>query len=445
MATKVEYGKTLDVRYDVDVFVAGGGPAGIAAAVVAARQGRRVSLAETNGCLGGMGTAGLVPAFCTFGNGVDFLADGIGREVLESLNAEKGIDYPVPEVCIPAEMLKRVYDRMVSEAGVDFTFHTTAVDAVCHDGVIDYVVCSAKKGLFAVRAKIYIDATGDGDLSVMAGAKWEMGDETGGPMPGTLCSLWGNVEFNPGGKPGLTGKPVRELLYKCFEKEDIFTIKDPHHPGMWRVGLHVSGGNMGHAFGLDSTDERSLTHHLVQERSRMPEFEKFYRKYIPGYENVELSGTANVMGVRESRRIIGDYVLTADDFLARAVFEDEIGRYCYQIDCHPASTNPEAYAAFEKDFREKYRYKPGESYGIPYRCLTPIGCKNLLVAGRCVSTDRKMQASLRVMPGCYLTGQAAGMAASLAIGQGADVHGLNVRTLQEKLRGIGAFLPNFAG
>jgi hypothetical protein len=175
----------------------------------------------------------------------------------------------------------------------------------------------------------------------------------------------------------------------------------------------------------------------------MPEFEAFYKEYIPGFENVTLLQTGALMGIRESRRIMGDYVLDMADFTARAVFDDEIGRYCYPVDIHPSKPDPKLYAAFEKEFGKTGRYGKGESYGIPYRTLTPRNLDNVLVAGRCISTDRKLQGSVRVMPGCYITGQAAGMAACEALDKATDIRGIDVHVLQKRLLDMGAFLPNY--
>ncbi len=434
----VTYQKQVPVRHQVDLFIAGGGPAGIAAALAAAREGLSVFLAEGQACLGGMGTAGMVPAFMTFGDGVNFLADGIGREILDNLSSEKGPEHPTSSHAIPAEMLKRVYDRMLLKAGVKFSFHTQVVDIVANDGHIEMAICNAKSGFFAVQAKQFIDATGDGDLSVWAGAPFEKGDEEGNMMPGTLCSLWASVNWQQYVDSEIVPRSKVEQAFK----DGVFTVLDPHHPGMWRVGREVTGGNISHAFGVDSTDERSLTEHLLEGRKQLTEFERFYREYIPGFQNLELVGSGSLLGIRESRRIIGDYVLNVEDFRQRAVFADEIGRYCYPVDIHPYRPSAETYAAFEKEYKVSLRYQPGESYGIPYRCLTPQKTDNLLVAGRCISTDQKIQGSVRVMPGCYITGQAVGMAAVLCCEKKCDTRSISTSELQQRLKKIGAFLPN---
>ncbi|MBR4072841.1 MAG: FAD-dependent oxidoreductase, partial [Clostridia bacterium] len=172
------------------------------------------------------------------------------------------------------------------------------------------------------------------------------------------------------------------------------------------------------------------------------EYEKYYRDFLgeSGFSNTTLIQTANVLGVRESRRIIGDIVMNYEHYLARQVFEDEIGRYSYPIDIHPETADHKGAVEFTKNVSKQYG--EGESYGISYRALTPKGLENVLVAGRCISADRSMQASMRVIPCCYITGQATGIAAALAT-SGGDVHNINITELQKRLVEFGAYLPNF--
>jgi ribulose 1,5-bisphosphate synthetase/thiazole synthase len=435
----ISFDRSVPVRCETDVFVAGGGPAGVAAALTAARQGVRVFLAEGGSCFGGMGTAGLVPAYMCFSDGIHFLAAGIGEEIYEKLKqyAWLPVDAPASVVSINVEALKRVYDDLMVASGVSFLFHTQVIGIKAEGGQVQYAICSAKSGLFAVKARVFVDATGDGDLAVWAGAPYEKGDSHGSMMPGTLCSLWTDIDWD-----AVNANPARQdsLLEKAFE-EGVFTVHDRHLPGMFWVGKHTGGGNIGHTFGVDGTDETSLTQALLWGRKVLPEYEVYYKKYFKGFENMTLVSTGAVMGLRETRRIFGDYVLCREDFIQRAVFEDEIGRYNYPVDIHAAKPDKTLYAQFEDEFA-RLRYQEGESYGIPYRILTPRGLDNLLVAGRCVSTDRYLQGSIRVMPGCYITGQAAGMAAALAVEHNTTTRGFAVKELQQRLLSMGAYLPN---
>ena len=429
--------REIPVRHRVDVLVAGGGPAGCAAAVAAARQGRSVFLAEGHTCLGGMGTAGLVPAFCQFSDGENLLAAGIGQEILDKLRAAGGTG-PDSGVTIRAEVLKRLYDDLLLDAGVEFTFQTRLIAVEADGERVTHAVLAAKSGLFAIEAKAFVDATGDGDLAAWAGAPFEKGDADGRMMPGTLCNLWAEIDWDRVREGGRARDDSR--LEDAFA-DKVFTHDDRHLSGMSRVGTHVGAGNVGHTFGVDGTDERSLTEALVWARKSMPEFQRYYSEYLKGFERMELIGTGSLLGLRETRRIVGDYVLCLADFERRAVFDDEIGRYCYPVDIHPLDTSLAEFQRFKREFGE-CRYGKGESYGIPYRALTPRGLANVVVAGRCLSADRSMQSSMRVMPGCYITGQAAGVAAAMSAEGDGDVRGFPVAALQQRLKAIGAYLPN---
>ena len=433
----VTFQREIPVRHEVDVFVAGGGPAGCAAAVAAARQGRTVFLAERHTCLGGMGTAGMVPLFMQFSDGENMLAAGIGEEILKKLR-EAGGTGPDSNMTIRAEVLKRVYDSLLLDAGVGFTFQTALIGVEADRGRVSLAILAAKSGLFAVKAKVFVDGTGDGDLAAWAGAPFEKGDDEGHMMPGTLCSLWADVDWD---KVREGGRIRDDSRLEAAFKDKVFTHEDRHLPGMWRVGRNVGGGNVGHLFGIDNTDERSVTKALIWGRRSLLEYERFYKQYLKGFERMELVATGSLPGIRETRRILGDYVLGLDDFKKRAVFDDEIGRYSYPVDIHASKPDAAAYKQFEKEFRS-LRYRKGESYGVPYRVLVPRELSNVLVAGRCVSSDRYIQGSIRVMPGCYITGQAAGLAAALAIERRTHTRGIAVKELQQRLKKMGAWLPN---
>ena len=194
-------------------------------------------------------------------------------------------------------------------------------------------------------------------------------------------------------------------------------------------------------FALDGTDERSIPRGLIAARKSLVEYQRYYQRYLPGFGQMELVATTAQLGVRESRRIMGDYVLNLEDFKSRATFPDEIGRYSYAVDIHAAQPDLASYQRYAKDFRE-LRYGKGESYGIPYRSLVPRKLRNVLVAGRCISTDRYVQSSIRVMPGCFITGQAIGVAAALAVQQGCDARDVPTAELQRRLKAMGGYLPN---
>jgi hypothetical protein len=434
----VNFQRTIPVRYEVDVFVAGGGPAGTAAAVSARKQNASVFLAEAHTCLGGMGTAAMVPVFMPLTDGVHFLPGGFGQEVISRLKSETHVRGSATDI----EALKRVYDALVTESGAKFSFYTSLIGVEVKDGRVLHVICSAPSGLFAVRAKAYVDATGNGDLAAWAGAPFEKGDAQGRLMPGTLCSVWTDIDWATVKANRAKGpQPDGQMLEKAFA-DSVFTVRDEHLTGMYPMGERMGRGNIGHTFDVDANDEVSLTKAMVWGRKSLLEYERYYREYLKGYENMRLVGTGSLLGVRETRRIMGDYVLSLDDYNRRATFPDEIGRYSYSVDIHPLHPGKDTYAQHRKEFDEKYRYKKGESYGIPYRILTPRKLDNVLVAGRCVSADQIVHGSLRVMPGCYITGQAAGVAAAMVAQKSTSSHAVDVKDLQARLKQLGGYLPN---
>ncbi|MCX6906672.1 MAG: FAD-dependent oxidoreductase [Verrucomicrobia bacterium] len=395
-------------------------------------------MAEAHSCLGGMGTAARVPLFMPVSDGVNFLAGGFGKRVIARLEKERGLRGPAHDI----EALKRVYDAMVGESGAVFTFHTSLIGVEAEGGRIAHVICAAPSGIFAVKAKVYVDATGNGDLAAWAGAPFEKGGAHGQLMPGTLCSVWGDIDWKTWEASRPKGQqPDGHMLEKAFA-DGVFTVRDEHLTGMYRLGESLGAGNIGHTFDVDGTDEVSLTKALVSGRKTLKEYERYYREYLKGFENTRLVTTGSLLGVRETRRITGDYVLCLEDYKRRATFPDEIGRYAYSIDIHPLRPGKDTYEQHRKEFDQTFRYGKGESYGIPYRVLTPRGMENLLVAGRCVSADAMVHGSIRVMPGCFITGQAAGMAAAMAGQQNLSVHRLDVKDLQRRLKEFGAFLPN---
>ncbi len=424
------YQKQIETRYEVDVLVAGGGASGITAAVAAARQGKKVLLCEAGGCFGGVGTSGMVPSFAPFWDGENMLCSGIGLEIRKNVSR----DIPLEQYWTPVdhEELKREYDRILQEAGVDFLFFATLCDVVTSGDHIEYALFNAQGGLFAVKAKIYVDCTGDGSLIALAGGRYEVGDENGNVMPPTLCSSWGGINekiYNS----GIVDVKLEEAI-----RDGVFTYEDRHLSGFGVRPGGYAGGNIGHIFDTDPLNPESVTAAMVWGRKSMLEYIRFYNQYVPGCEKATLVGTGSILGIRESRRIVCDYMLNVNDFIARANFDDEIGRYHYPVDIHIMNTDPEEMKRFEKEYATM-RYEKGESYGIPLRSLIPADFTNAFAAGRCMGTDRQMEASVRVQPGCYIVGQAAGTAAAMAADK-QDARSVNARELQRELLKAGAYL-----
>jgi len=436
--------RSLPLDDSWDVIVAGGGPAGCTAAAAAAREGARTLLFEQTGCLGGMGTSGLLNQWMSFTDWNRMIIRGLGERVFEACRA--GIPHAPKGDCQPidTELLKRVYDELVTRHGAEIRFNTF-VAGVETDGAggVAALLVAGKAGLQAFRAGVYIDCTGDGDLAAWAGAEAHRGDpRTGELMPTTLCFTLGNVDpyaYQHG--PPLWPTVVEQIVGSGRYTADIpdrFLVPVVVGPGL-------IGCNAGHQWDVDSADPRSVSRALLQGRRTAKAFRDALAEFHPrAFANSHLVATAAALGVRESRRIIGDYVLTVDDYYARRGFPDEICRNAYCIDIHPSK----AEHADELDGRTRNdtaRYaplKPGETHGIPYRCLTPRGVRNLLVAGRCISCERAVQGAVRIMPVCLAMGEAAGLAAALAVRGDGDVHAVDTRRLCRRLVEEGGFLPD---
>jgi hypothetical protein len=231
-----------------------------------------------------------------------------------------------------------------------------------------------------------------------------------------------------------------ELVPKAIE-DGFFTQEDRFFPGMNRVAKQGATLNAGHVFNLNPLSIRSLSDGMVFGRKLAVEYTEFYRKYVPGCEDVELLATAPVMGVRDSRRIVGEFELTMDDFRAKRQFPDQIAVYNRPTDVHPSNTSKEEHERFLKDFHGKDNLGRGESVGIPYSILVPRGSENLWVAGRCHSSDTKVHGSIRAQSAAYMMGQAAGTAAAQSVATGQPADDLDTSRLVATLRSAGANLP----
>jgi hypothetical protein len=422
--------KKISVDSRWDVIIVGGGPGGCTAAIAAAREGAKTLLIEAIGQLGGMGTAGMVPAWCPFSDGEKIIYRGLAEKIFNE--SKKGVPHEAKNrldwVHINPEHLMTVYDRLVTESGARTLFFSrlAAVEMASGD-TVDALIVANKSGLTAFKAGVYIDATGDGDLAAWAGASFKRGDENGVVQSSTLCFSFANVDTyryvnGPNLHTGNKNSPVHDAV-----ASGKYPLIDKHFCNNL-IGPDVVQFNAGHLVNVDSTDPWALSEAMMKGRQIAAQYLSAMQDVQPQtFSGAFLVKTGSLLGVRDSRRIEGDYVFTVDDWMQRRTFDDEIGRNCYYIDVH-------------KEGHQSTRYGKGESHGIPYRCLTPKGLKNVLTAGRCISTDEESFGSLRVMPPCLVTGEASGMAAAHAIRQSKnDVHKIDVQFLRKRLKEEGQY------
>ena len=444
---------------ETDVLVVGGGPAGLGAALGAANAGARVVLAERYGFLGGNATAALVMPLMSFhtqkkrneklGNATLLPTDhgpgkpvvaGVVATLLNRLVQANGAISPSLKtgyvVPFDPEIFKLVTLDLLDEAGVDFLFHAFATDLFDQDGASG-VVFETKSGPVVIRAQVIVDCTGDGDIAARAGAPYEIGrEEDSLVQPMTLMfrmvqfqrevfqayvkehpdqwrsvhGLWDLIRI-------ATAKGELEL-----PREDILFFATPHEHE-----VSVNSTRVTRVLGIDVWD---LSYAEWEGRRQMRQIAAFLRRYVPGFEKAYVAQSGVNVGVRETRRFIGDYQLNADDILQARKFPDVIARSTYPVDIH----NPEGTGTMLK------RIPPGEAYDIPLRCLLPQNVERMLVAGRCISGTHEAHSSYRVMPVSMATGQAAGVCAALAVRSGKFPRSVPVADVQGELVRQGADL-----
>jgi len=444
--SSIEFTQTIPYSDAYQVIVVGGGPAGCTAAAAAGREGAKVLLVEGTGALGGMGTSALVPAWCPFSDKEKVIYKGLAETVLERCKA--GMPHvpadAVNWVPIDPERLKRVYDDLVTENGVDVLFNTLLCGVNTNgDGSVANVVLAGKDGLTAYRAEVFIDCTGDADLAVQAGASYEKGGDEGELQPATHCFMLANVdEYAYRHGEWLHPSNPKSPMYAILKSGKYPLIPDAHCCNNV-VGPGVIGFNAGHIWDVDNTDPKSVSKALITGRKLAAAFRDALAEFAPAaFSNAFLVQTGALMGIRETRRVIGDYTLRVEDYLDRASFPDEICRNSYYLDVHGTKSKARREVDNRREIDERTcRMGPGESHGIPYRCLTPVGLRNVLVAGRSISADRRVMGSIRVMPVCLAMGEAAGIAATLAMHTNNDVHQIDTQDLRKRLRHYGAYLP----
>lgn len=454
-----------------DVIVAGGGPAGSVAAISAARNGASVLMIEKLGFPGGMATAGMVNPIHTYHNmRKEQIVGGVPDEIVKRLVAIGGAfpgghlysSYQSSHTHTPfdVESMKRVLIDMLCEAGVDILLHSFVFGAERgKGGDLELKVCS-KSGITTARGRMVVDACGDGDVSAAAGATFEKGGQDGRCMAGSLYIRMGGVDasqvityikahpddFVLAEDPYL-GKTNAELAAEIRDVRDIHVVrgffslvKQAHERDEFprtrnqvmcvfspRTGqVYLNSANVVH---VDGSNVLELSRAEIETRRQVPKIVGFYQKYVPGFKDAFLLETAPHLGVRESRRITGDYILTGEDVLSGRHFEDGIARGAYPSDIH----TPDG-GLVHRHIRD------GRDYHVPYRCLLPAGIDNILVAGRPISADRIAHGSLRVMAQCMAIGQAAGTAAALSVKKGTTPRKLPIADLLSALTSQGAIL-----
>lgn len=417
---------TVSGEREYDVFIAGAGLGGVAAAVGAARDGLNVGIIESLGHPGGVPVSGLLGVVSGFRSETEYVVDGFMRELLEHGRATDGviehppgmIEHPWSGMFEPEKLCLIILD-LLAENRVDLRLYTQLIGVETAGRRITAALTASKAGIQRVRARLFIDATGDGDLAAMAGCPYEMGR----PADGKTQSS--SLTFSIGGIDLERVPPTPEITaiwqkYKHRVPTDHAVVNLlPHRGGVVLNMTHILDCN-----GLNDLDLVRIRHEGTKQAFEILDF---FRAHVPGFENAVLAMTAEQPGVRETRRIIGDYMLTESDVLAGRDFVDQIARCRWPVDIH----NPLA-AHSDRVIRLE------QSYGIPYRCITPLGVDNLYVTGRAISADHVAFSSSRINGTCVAIGQAAGLASVDAVPYG--TRGIDVQRLQSRLRENGAII-----
>lgn len=433
---------------EFDVVVLGGGPAGIAAAAGAARNGVRVLLVERYGFLGGMGTAAGVTNFCglhanVFGE-IRRVVHGIADDLLDRMQSLGGLSEPhlvlgkTHAQAYDVSAFKCAADGLLLADGVELLFHALAAGAQRGEGgAVDALFVETKSGRLAVRGRVFIDCSGDADLAHWAGAPTEKGEGPDAMLYPTLMFRVGNVDAARAGEAWSTVASRMEAAEASgefrFPRRGAI-LRPQKHPYEWRVNVTQLRKPDGSA--TDGTDARSLSAGEIEGRRQIVEYLRFLRACMPGFEQAYALDIAPQLGIRETRRLVGEAVLTRDDVLGCADFEDGIGVNGWPLEQHVAG-----------DVRWTWPPIP-QSRGynqLPYRMLLPRadrarGVDNLLVAGRCASMTHDAQSAARVSGACFVMGQAAGTAAALSLREGCGLRTVPAALLQSRLREQGAFL-----
>lgn len=428
----VSYTREIPVYKRFDVIVCGAGPAGICAAVAAARQGAKVALLERYGVPGGNLTCGHV------GPILGMVGKGTMRDELMALLEVPDNDM-IGRVGVAHDMqrAKTVLTEFIHHENIEVYLQTMAADALVEDHRITGVVISTKEGLLALEGKVVVDATGDGDVAAFAGCQIEKGREDGLMQPVTLEFTLDNVDEDRGvicigdvDDVAFNGQRFLDYCKQCAQKGML-----PEHLAAVRMHPTVHKGerqvNTTQANGVDSTKIEDLYPAELALRGQIDTLIRFFRENLPGYENCKYIASGTTTGIRESRRVVGEYLITAEELAAGKRFDDVVvHRAEFIVDIH----NPAGAGQAE----EKIQYVV--PYDLPYGCFVPKGVDGLMTAGRCISGTHRAHASYRVMSICMAMGQAVGVAAALCARQGCQPRELDVKALQKELAALGVEL-----
>jgi ribulose 1,5-bisphosphate synthetase/thiazole synthase len=458
-----ESSRSIEVIENVDVVVAGGGPGGIPAAVAAARRGCSVLLIERYGFLGGLATGGLMGplfgyAFCES----PLILGGIPVELLRKLQEIGGApangDFEWQSIRFDPCLLKHVSDQILVDAGVNILLHAWAVDVVKTNGRIDAVIIESKSGRQAVKCKMVIDATGDGDVANFCGCEYTQGRVADGKTQsmGTKFKIGGVDMDNM-----MNNLQEREIVNKAIDEKRIPAY---HSFGgeISEQGITLRDGEITPTVTRcagDATNVYDLTRAEINIRHDTLAIVDFYKKHVPGYENAFLMETPAAVGIRETRQIVGLQTLTGDDVLRNRKRDDTIARGCWFLDIHCPlglycgdSNLCSKKCTIKPDCIMKKKYPEqlydtlhqdglGERedtwYDIPYGCIVPEKMDNLLISGRCISADHGGMSSARVIATCFAVGEAAGAAAALSLKNTVTPGKLEVPVIQQDLRKAG--------
>ena len=450
--TLTEPAREVPVHGEFDVVVLGGGPAGIAAAAAAARCGARTLLVERYGFLGGMGTAAGVTNFCGLHANVHGeirrVVHGIAHELLARIERLDGLNAPhlvlgrIHAQAYDMSAYKCAADEVLAAAGASVLFHAIGVGVARHaSGDIDALFVETKSGRCAIRAQRFVDCTGDGDLAHRAGVAMEHGDGRGGALYPTLMFRVGGVDPARAGDawrtiPALMDEAARRGEHAFPRRGAI--VRPQKNPTEWRVNVTQLKNADGSA--VDGTDAIALSAAEAEGRRQVVEYLSFLRTRVPGFERGYLLDIATQLGIRETRRLVGEYVLDRDDIVGCADFDDAIGVNGWPLEMHVAGD-------------VQWAWPPDGSRGynqLPWRMLLPRrgGARvpgNLLVAGRCASMTHEGQSAARVSGACFVMGEAAGNAAAMSLARGVAVHALDAAALRAKLARDGVFLGESTG